>query len=160
LLLDETKEIFPDRELGCILSIGTGLDGVVSIRDTRRSILDALRVMASSSKKVADRLDSRFGDGSIYYRFDVRQGLKDTSLSDWKKSSNILAHTRNYLREERRRIDHCARTLHAAISNNSPIPSTRDRPTEEASLSSNGDPTTEIWSIDSLLDRLITGDGE
>jgi hypothetical protein len=49
-----------------------------------------------------------------------------------------------------------APSLHAEISNSSSIPS---RP-KEASLSSDGDYTTEIWSIDRLLDRLITGDGE
>jgi hypothetical protein len=154
VLLDEAKEIFPDRELGCVLSIGTGLGGVVSIHNTRRSILNALKVMASSSKKVADSLDLRFGD--VYYRFDVRRGLEDTSLSDWKETSTISAHTRNYLREERKRIDHCARTLHAAISNTS----TGDRPAKKVPLPSTGDPTTEIWSIDGLLDRLINSGGE
>jgi patatin-like phospholipase/acyl hydrolase len=116
VLLDEAREIFPDSMPGCVLSIGTGLGGVVKIRDSRRSILNALKEMASSSRKVADRLDSRFDDNPIYYRFDVRRGLEDISLSDWKETSTISAHTRNYLQEERKRIDLCARNLQAATS--------------------------------------------
>src|ERR1700722_19065192 len=41
VLLDEAQEIFPNSELGCVLSIGTGLGGVVKIQDSRRSILNA-----------------------------------------------------------------------------------------------------------------------
>jgi patatin-like phospholipase/acyl hydrolase len=116
VLLDEAREIFPNSELGCVLSIGTGLRGVVKIQDSRRSILTALKEMATSSQKVADRLEGRFGDSTIYYRFDVRRGLEDISLSDWKETSTISAHTRNYLQEERRRIDLCAKTLQAVTS--------------------------------------------
>jgi hypothetical protein len=129
----------------------------VLLQDSRRSILKALKEMASSSKKVADYLDSLLDSSPIYHQFNVQRG--HITLSDWKQRSPIAAHTSNYLQEEHGRIDHCARTLHAVIRNNS-MPSTRDRPTEEASLSSNGDPITETWSIDGLLDRLITGDGE
>ncbi|KIM83298.1 hypothetical protein PILCRDRAFT_439377 [Piloderma croceum F 1598] len=116
VLLEEAQEIFPNSELGCVISIGTGLGAVVTIQDRRRSILQALKNMASSSKKVADRLDSRFGDSPIYYRFNVRRGLEDITLSDWKQTSTIAAHTRNYLQEERRRIDRCARTLQVTTS--------------------------------------------
>jgi patatin-like phospholipase/acyl hydrolase len=116
VLLKEAHEIFPNSELGCVLSIGTGLGAVVTIRDSRRSILDALKAMASSSKRVADQLDSRHGDSSIYYRFNVQRGLEDVILSDWKQASRISAHTHNYLQEERRRIDLCARTLQAVTS--------------------------------------------
>jgi hypothetical protein len=72
--------------------------------------------MASSSKKVADRLDSRFGDSSIYYRFNVQRGLEDITLSDWRQTSSISAHTRNYLQDTRRRIDLCSKALAVATS--------------------------------------------
>src|ERR1700722_14717226 len=119
VLLDEAQRTFPDCELGCVLSIGTGLSDVVQIKDSRRSILNALKNMASSSKKVANRLkdqfeDRRFGDGPIYYRFNVPRGLEDISLSDWNETSTISAHTRNYLEEDRKQINLCANTLRAA----------------------------------------------
>lgn len=80
-----------------VLSIGTGLGDVVEINDTRMSILKALKSMTTTTKKVALRLDERYGDSGVYHRFNVDQGLKDVTLSDWEKSSKISAHTRNYL---------------------------------------------------------------
>jgi hypothetical protein len=87
-----------------VLSIGTGLGDVVTIDNTRLSILNALKKMATSSRKVAASLDSRYGDSGQYSRFNVDQGLQDITLSDWEKASKISAHTRNYLNENQRAI--------------------------------------------------------
>jgi hypothetical protein len=86
------------------LSIGTGLGDVVSIKDSRVSILKALKKMASSSTTVANRLFDRYGDGGPYSRFNVEQGLNDIALSDWQKTSTISAHTRNYLQGNMRAV--------------------------------------------------------
>lgn len=103
ILIGEAKRQFPDRDQLRILSIGTGLGNVVTI-SSRVSILKALKSMATSSKKVADRLDGQFGEDGQYYRFNVERGLEDVTLSDWEKASNISAHTRNYLAERERDI--------------------------------------------------------
>lgn len=104
VLIEETKRQFPGRTRLQVLSIGTGLGDVVAIGNTRLSIIDALKKMATSSKKVAARLDERYGDSGQYYRFNVDQGLQDVTLSDWKKASMILAHANNYLSENERKI--------------------------------------------------------
>ena len=111
ILLNEAKRALPDKDFGCILSLGTGIGGVVSIRDTRKSILDALRAMASSSQKVAQRLKNAYSDEDIYYRFDVLRGLEDVILSDWKETSSISAHTRNYLSESESSLAKCSSSL-------------------------------------------------
>lgn len=103
VLIEEAERQFPSREKLCVLSIGTGLGDVVEIRD-RLSIIEALQKMTTSSKSVAMRLDSKYGDGGEYYRFNVEQGLKDITLSDWERSSTISAHTHNHLQENQRRI--------------------------------------------------------
>jgi patatin-like phospholipase/acyl hydrolase len=103
-LVEEAQRQFPGRGQMRILSIGTGLGGVVKIRNTRKSIIKALKNMATTSKKVALRLDSRFGDTTDYFRFNVDRGLEDITLSDWVQASQISAHTRNYLRENQRAI--------------------------------------------------------
>lgn len=108
ILLKETGAIFPGRNISCILSIGTGLKGPVSIANTRRSIIDALKAMATTSQKVAKRMDDIYQDGETYFRFDVSQGLEDITLSDWKELSKIAAHTRNYLTDEDRQIARCS----------------------------------------------------
>ena len=103
VLIEEAKKQFPDRKQMRVLSIGTGLGDVVTI-DTRISILKALKNMATTSKIVASRLDQKFGDDGTYCRFNVDQGLRDITLSDWEASSRISAHTQNYLNSNQRAI--------------------------------------------------------
>jgi patatin-like phospholipase/acyl hydrolase len=104
VLIEEARRQFPSREQMRVLSIGTGLGDLVSIQGTRLSVLGALKKMATSSKKVAASLDSRYGGTGQYYRFNVEKGLEDITLSDWEKASTISAHTQNYLRESRRAV--------------------------------------------------------
>lgn len=105
VLIGEAQRQFPEREHLKILSIGTGLGNVVSIKDSRLSILKALKKMATTSKTVATRLDDRYGGGGSYFRFNVERGLEDITLADWQKTSQISSHTSNYLRENRRALD-------------------------------------------------------
>lgn len=105
VLIEAAQREFPDRNHLQVLSIGTGLGEVVSIKDNRFSILKALKKMATTSKTVAMRLEDRYGGTGSYHRFNVERGLEDVTLSDWQKTSNISAHTSNYLRENRRAID-------------------------------------------------------
>lgn len=104
VLITEAEKQFPDRKQ-IVLSIGTGLGGVVSI-EGRISILKALKKMATTSRTVAYRLKEKFTDTrvGVYHRFDVDRGLDDVTLSDWEKSSKISAHTRNYLAENQKAI--------------------------------------------------------
>lgn len=111
ILVREAQALFPNDDLDCILSIGTGIRGAVSINNTRKSILDALKAMATSSQKVAQRLESVYSDGALYYRFDVSYGLEDIVLSDWKETSRISAHTRNYLAENEGGLAKCCRSM-------------------------------------------------
>ena len=104
-LIQEAQRVFPRRGELRVLSIGTGLGDVVNIKNTRRSIIDALKKIATSSKKVASRLDDQFGESDRYFRFNVDRGLEDTTLSDWKQASTIAAHTANYLSENNRKIE-------------------------------------------------------
>jgi cytidylate kinase len=90
------------------LSIGTGLGDVVTIDNRRLSIINGLKEMATTSKKVAARLGGQYGESGQYYRFNVDQGLQDITLSDWEKASKISSHTHNYLIENQRMIKKCA----------------------------------------------------
>lgn len=109
VLIAEAQAQFPNRKMQ-VLSIGTGLGDVVSISDTRKSILKALKSMATTSRKVDSRLVEQYSDEGVYFRFNVDRGLDDVTLSDWEKSSKISAHTRNYLNENKKAIKrfiHC-----------------------------------------------------
>jgi hypothetical protein len=98
VLLGEAVKLFSPEKINCILSIGTGLDGVVPVKNSRRSIINALSKMASNSQAVHRRLTELLPE-DIYFRFNVTRGLDDIVLFDWDKSSTISAHTRNYVHE-------------------------------------------------------------
>ncbi|KAI1778195.1 acyl transferase/acyl hydrolase/lysophospholipase [Hypoxylon cercidicola] len=104
-LIEEAQRQFPKGSHMNILSVGTGLGAVVTIKNTRLSILKTLKSIATSSKKVADRLNDEYGDMGQYYRFNVDRGLEDVTIADWSKDSQISAHTHNYLLEKRRDIE-------------------------------------------------------
>ncbi|KAH7025072.1 uncharacterized protein B0I36DRAFT_332488 [Microdochium trichocladiopsis] len=87
-----------------VLSVGTGIGDAVEIGGSWLSIINALKKMATSSKKVATTLQSRYGGSGRYYRFNVDHGIQDITLSDWEKSSKISAHTNNYLNENMSKI--------------------------------------------------------
>lgn len=112
-LIEEARKQFPGVPMSQyrIVSIGTGLGDVVTIKDTRTSILRALKTISTTSKKVSDRLDARYGETNWYYRFNVDRGLEDVTLADWKMTSKISAHTHNYLQEKQRYLISCAKSL-------------------------------------------------
>ncbi|KAI1298371.1 acyl transferase/acyl hydrolase/lysophospholipase [Xylaria venustula] len=104
VLIDEAQGQFPEHGTLQVLSIGTGLGAVITIKDSRRSILKAPTKMSSTSTMVATRLSDRFGNSDQYYRFNVDRGLQDITLSDWEKTSTISTHTSNYLRDNHKAI--------------------------------------------------------
>ncbi|KAI0883864.1 uncharacterized protein GGS22DRAFT_26878 [Annulohypoxylon maeteangense] len=104
ILITEAQKQYPGYDQLLVLSIGTGLNGVATVRDNVFSIVKALTKMATSSNRVAERLSRRYGDGIQYFRFDVDRGLDNIPLSHWEKSSKISAHTINYLNQNQRKI--------------------------------------------------------
>ncbi|KAI5918527.1 FabD/lysophospholipase-like protein [Camillea tinctor] len=129
VLIKEARKQFPQASIEQfrILSIGTGLGEVVTIQDTRTSILRALKSIATTSKKVADRLDEEYADTHKYYRLNVDRGLEDVTLADWEKSSKISAHTFNYLQEKERYIAECVKNVFVANDETEYVPGEETR---------------------------------
>ncbi|CAI7580748.1 unnamed protein product [Penicillium palitans] len=119
-LITEARNAFPGRSDLQILSIGTGHRGVVAIDDTRQSIIEALRRMATSSNEVAASLDDEYGDSGQYFRFNVEHGLENIASSDWDKGSTIAAHTSNYLSRNSRAIKKFVNTFTTRGEQNKP----------------------------------------
>ncbi|KAL2885071.1 FabD/lysophospholipase-like protein [Ceratocystis lukuohia] len=116
-LIEETKRVYPGREM-TILSIGTGLGDVIEIKDKRISIIKALASMATTSKAAALRLHNKYSGIGGYYRFNVENGLKDITLSDWKQASKISSHTGNYLTEKREDVEKFIKVMANANASN------------------------------------------
>lgn len=103
--------MFPQNQELSLVSIGTGLGGIVSVRDTRASIIQMLKRIGIESNKAADRLQDKYDGTDQYFRFNVDRGLEDITLADWRMDSDISAHTHNYLRRKRVDILRLARSL-------------------------------------------------
>jgi patatin-like phospholipase/acyl hydrolase len=119
VLLQEARRLFPQAGNIQVGSIGTGLGNVVTIKNTRISILQALKTMASSSSRVAQEMEMLYRDSDNYFRFDVERGLEDVTLSDWEEISTITTHTHNYILEHESRLQRCALQL---VRSNTRVP--------------------------------------
>ncbi|SPO02864.1 uncharacterized protein DNG_05541 [Cephalotrichum gorgonifer] len=111
ILIEEARRQYPNRHEFRVLSIGTGLGSIVEVKDSRRSILGALKKMASSSQRVAATLKTRYGQGEQYHRFNVDRGLQDVALSDWERTSEIAAHTHNYMNDNENEVESFVKSL-------------------------------------------------
>ncbi|PHH51573.1 Vegetative incompatibility protein HET-E-1 [Ceratocystis fimbriata CBS 114723] len=103
-LISEAKEQFPGRRI-MILSIGTGLGDVVEISDSRDSVLEALKKMATTSKDTDLRLKRKYTSPGVYYRFNVENGLKNGQQLDGHKLNRISAHAWNYVNENKPSVE-------------------------------------------------------
>ncbi|KAI9833804.1 MAG: hypothetical protein M1826_006327 [Phylliscum demangeonii] len=107
-LLTEAQAVFGgDRALNCLVSIGTGHPGVISLSkpDTFQNLLptnviDVLKKIATDCEGTAHELSERFENApGSYFRFNVTHGAGSISLEEWKRMGEVETHTRAYLEE-------------------------------------------------------------
>ncbi|KAG8746921.1 hypothetical protein FRC10_003092 [Ceratobasidium sp. 414] len=127
LMLEEVSSIFPEREVGCVISVGTGQAQVVSIPKSRRiswnsskdSIM-ALQRIATDCEQTAQVIEKRFLDTpNIYFRFNVEQGLQDTGMAELGRLPEIAAHARHYNQIIDSKLK---RAVHAVVSADALVP--------------------------------------
>jgi hypothetical protein len=115
-LIQEAEGIFPATEIGCIVSIGTGIqqglelaaEGTVltsllhfPILGQMAAKIDAAIVtaaLATSSQHIHRFAELKFRGTGIYYRFDVRQPT-NVKLFEYKKMPDMVKATQEYLEE-------------------------------------------------------------
>lgn len=103
-VLAEVKNLYPDRHISCILSIGTGHARIIHIPDPspvqrllRTEAVLAMKNMATDSERVAEEMAMRFQNTTgVYYRLNVDQGIHGVE-DEWERSSQVAAHTRAYV---------------------------------------------------------------
>jgi hypothetical protein len=120
--ITEAHKIWPNRPIGCLLSIGTGLERAIQLSYTdesspelRARLLYLFAPKASfqqgvaqycidsltSCEKIHRDLSSKFPDRIApyenYFRLNVSQGMCEIGLEEWKKIGDIIALTQNYM---------------------------------------------------------------
>jgi predicted acylesterase/phospholipase RssA len=104
------KGLWEGRSIGVIVSVGTGLQSIPSVRKTTSwlpfgigtdlTLASALIAMATSTARVDNEMKRMYYSSSTsYYRFDVDRGLADISLEQWMKEDEMAALTEQYMRD-------------------------------------------------------------
>ncbi|KAK0643728.1 acyl transferase/acyl hydrolase/lysophospholipase [Cercophora newfieldiana] len=116
--LSEACDIDPDREYGCVISIGTGVADVPSLENSRFLLkvaracvqisLDCEEVAAKFVKGPTGR---RIHESGRYFRFNVPRRLHAVGIDDWEKHEAVQEYVETYLETMGQQLDKCARTL-------------------------------------------------
>ncbi|KAH8724475.1 acyl transferase/acyl hydrolase/lysophospholipase [Phaeosphaeriaceae sp. PMI808] len=104
------KALWETRSIGVVVSIGTGLQSIPSVKKmaswlpfglgTDISLAAALAGMATSTARVDNELKRMYNNSDTkYYRFDVDRGLANISLEQWMKEDEMAALTEQYMRD-------------------------------------------------------------
>jgi hypothetical protein len=104
-VLAEVKRLYPDRHVACILSIGAGHARTIQVPDPsllqkifRTQDVIVMKQMATDSERVAEETKIRFkAMESVYFRFNVDQGMQTMLPGSWEQLGDILENTRCYL---------------------------------------------------------------
>ncbi|EKM81516.1 hypothetical protein AGABI1DRAFT_83008 [Agaricus bisporus var. burnettii JB137-S8] len=108
VVLEEANVLFGARQIGCLVSIGTGQAGVNKIKKPGllqqilpTDVIDALKRITTDCESTHQAMLRRFANlPNIYFRLNVDQGMQGIELSEWEKLSNVEAHTMQYMRKE------------------------------------------------------------
>jgi hypothetical protein len=109
-LVQEAAREFGTRHTSCIVSLGTGIQGINATQKSSRfglrnifrwDLIKALKRMATDSEEQAREMKRRFNNcPGLYFRLNVARGLEYISLTDWDKMPEIKTHTAAYLEDE------------------------------------------------------------
>ena len=106
LVLAEAKVVFPTRQIGCLVSIGTGQAEIISINKPgflqqifQTDVIKALKAISTDCEATHEDMLLLFANSpNTYFRLNVEQGMQGIELFEWEKLANVRAHTVQYLR--------------------------------------------------------------
>jgi predicted acylesterase/phospholipase RssA len=108
VVLDEAKALFGARQIGCLVSIGTGQAEVIGIKNPGlfqqiipTDVIEALRAITTDCEATHEAMLGCFANlPNTYFRLNVEQGMQGIEFSEWEKLSNVEAHTVQYMRKK------------------------------------------------------------
>ncbi|KAJ7852232.1 hypothetical protein B0H13DRAFT_2284387 [Mycena leptocephala] len=104
-MLLEAQVVFPDHQIACIISLGTGQPHTIKIptpsllkRLVPLDVIEAIKGIATDCEK-QHQLSARHFDPvpHVYFRFNVERGMQDIQLNQWERLGDVAANTRQYL---------------------------------------------------------------
>lgn len=109
-LLDEARNVWGEKKIGCIVSVGTGLSKVMNVGNGL-GLLSTLRSLATETEKSEETFADDVKNtelGGSYFRFNVVRGLDKVGLNEASKKDVIEVATTQYLQENTVSLQKCA----------------------------------------------------
>jgi len=96
---------FQDKNISCILSLGTGQAEVIGLsragasgRSLSDDLLKVLKQIARDCEAASESFAKRFHNiPNFYLRLNVDQGLQNISLAESARADEVIQHTKQYL---------------------------------------------------------------
>ena len=130
VVLEEAELMFPNHEIACIISIGSGKPSTIGIpkpgwfqRVIPTDVINAMVGMATDCERSHQETAKRFADTpNVYFRFNVEQGMQKVGLADWAKVEEVTANTNIYLsqQEENENVNTVVRVLRERLATDIP----------------------------------------
>lgn len=127
------KALWDNRPIGVIVSVGTGLQSLSSVKKmatwlpfglgTDIALATALASMATSTARVDNEMRRMYNNSDTrYFRFDVDRGLANISLEQWMKEDEMASLTEQYMSDgEQLRSAHQVGEIMAKLSALPPV---------------------------------------
>ncbi|KAI1659634.1 FabD/lysophospholipase-like protein [Daldinia decipiens] len=114
-LVDEVQTAFPDLEVSCIVSIGTGIPGPITLRNSLMSVAKAYAKIMTDAEHVAEQFKKIYcspdaGFKGKYFRCSPT-GIGDVRLDEWEKVDVMISSTESYLQKMAEDLKDCATHL-------------------------------------------------
>ncbi|KAI9685284.1 MAG: hypothetical protein M1822_004657 [Bathelium mastoideum] len=104
------KSLWEGRPIGCIVSVGTGLQTIPSVKKantwlpfglgTDIALAGALASMATGTARVDNEMQRMYyHTGTKYHRFDVDGGIANISMEEFMREDEMGALTEQYMRD-------------------------------------------------------------
>lgn len=114
--LAECHRVWPNRNVGSLLSIGTGWAETGEIAKRPDKFLVKCLDMLTNSERIAADFESERAckdliKANAYFRFNVQQGMADIQLNDYEQEESMKALTSSYLSRCDGSLRGCATSL-------------------------------------------------
>ncbi|KAH8831071.1 hypothetical protein DL96DRAFT_1811998 [Flagelloscypha sp. PMI_526] len=101
-LTKEAARVFEGRHVACIVSIGSGHPGHLSLAE---GLADLFPRIALDCERLSDDMERRFGNApNVFWRLSVEQGLQSLA-ADLSNLDALVSHTYSYLQDARTHRD-------------------------------------------------------